>query len=256
MLTAIVRGISPGIAAGARLHKAAASMDVAVATVQHRRFVQELAAAGARVVALPAVKELPDSAFVEDVAVVLDEVAVLGRMGAAGREPEVALMAEVLAKHRPLRRIEPPGTLEGGDVLRIERRLLVGLSSRTNASGAGQLAAIARPLGYTVETIPVRGCLHLKTACTHVGGAAGHDVLLVNPEWVDVTALRGFELLHVAPQEPWGANSLRVNDKLFVPASAPRTAERMAAHGLAPIAINISEIEKAEAGLTCLALLL
>src|SRR5262249_28856941 len=147
-----------------------------------------------------------DCAFVEDTAVVLDEVAVLASMGTASRRAEPAAIEPELRKYREVRRVEAPATLEGGDVLRVGRTLLVGLSSRTNQAGIDALGETARPFGYGVVPVPVQGCLHLKTACT----ALDDRRLLVNPAWLDVQTLQGFDLVHVPEAEPWGANVARV----------------------------------------------
>lgn len=251
MLTAILRAASPALARCRLEYRQREPIQVEVAIRQQRDYAEALRAAGVRVVELPALAAHPDAPFVEDAAVVLDELAVLARMGAAGRQPEVAPLAEVLADYLPLHQVDPPGTLEGGDVLRVGRRLLVGISSRTNAQGAAQLGAIAGKFGYAVTTVPVTGCLHLKTAVTHIGSRT----LLVNRDWVDVRALSGFELHPVPEDEPWAANTLTVNGWVLVAASAPRTRAALAARGLPTVAVDISEFEKAEAGLTCLSLL-
>jgi dimethylargininase len=250
MLTALLRLTGPELARCRLEFRRREPVDAARAAAQQRDYARALEAAGVRVAFLPPLDDLPDAAFVEDPAVVLDEVAVITRMGAAGRRAEQASLAAALAAHRPLRTIEAPATLEGGDVLHVERRLIVGLSPRTNRAGAQQLAAIAGEFGYTVETVAVRGCLHLKTACTHAGG----NLLVVKPAWIDADALDGFELLPVAAAEPWGANTLAVNGTVLVAASAPATRALLKARGLRTAAVDISEFEKAEAGLTCLSL--
>jgi dimethylargininase len=211
------------------------------------------------VTVLPAIEAHPDSVFMEDTAVVLDEVLVLTRP-TRSREAEPAhLLADAGALGRPVARITAPGTLEGGDVLRVGRRLMVGLTTRTNAEGVAQLHAIAEPFGYTVESFAVGRSLHFKTACT----ALDEGLLLVNPEWVDAQALRaaGFELLAVPGDEPFAANLLRVDDRVLINAAAPRTAalarDAWRARGHAPDALfdtPLVEFGKAEAGLTCLSL--
>jgi dimethylargininase len=251
MLTALMRAASPALARCRLEYRQREPIAVEAAFRQQRDYAEALRAVGVRVVELPALPEYPDAAFVEDDAVPLDELAVLARMGAAERQPEVAPLAEVLADYLPLHQVDPPGTLEGGDVLRIGRRLLVGISSRTNAQGAAQLGAIAGKFGYSITAVPVTGCLHLKTAVTHIGGRT----LLVNRNWVDVRALSGFELLAVPEEEPWAANTLTVSGWVLVAASAPRTRAMLAARGLPTVAVDIGEFEKAEAGLTCLSLL-
>jgi len=165
-----------------------------------------------------------------------------------------------LSRYRPVIALAPPvdvpaigesATLEGGDVLRVGRRLFVGLSSRTNAVGVDALRSIAAPYGYTVIPVPVTGCLHLKTGVT----ALDDNTLLVNPAWVDLSPFAGFDIVPVDDAEPWAANILRHGHSLLASAAHPRTAEVLDRRGYAPILIDISEFAKAEAGLTCLSLL-
>jgi dimethylargininase len=226
---------------------------------EHAAYRDVLAAMGLSVTVLPAIEAHPDSVFMEDTAVVLDKVLVLTRPTRSRDREPAHLLADAGALGRPVARITAPGTLEGGDVLRIGRRLMVGLTTRTNAEGVAQLRAIVEPFGYTVESFAVGRSLHFKTACT----ALDEGLLLVNPEWVDGDALRaaGFELLAVPGDEPFAANLLRVDDRVLVNAAAPKTAalvrEAWRARGHAPDALfdtPLVEFGKAEAGLTCLSL--
>ena len=172
---------------------------------------------GCRIIALPADPDLPDSVFVEDAAVVLPDLAVITRPGAPSRRPETAAVAAALAPLRRLAFIQPPGTIDGGDVLSAGRTLFVGMSKRSDADGIDQLRALAAPAGFEVRPVPIRGCLHLKSAVT----AVGDETLLVNPDWVDAAAFPGFEILAVDPGEPHAANALRVGDGLIYPAAFP-----------------------------------
>jgi dimethylargininase len=154
-------------------------------------------------------------------------------------------------------RIEAPGTIDGGDVLRVGRRIWVGQSRRTNASGLEQLRAIAAPLGYRVEAVPVAGCLHLKSAVT----AVAPTVLLVNPAWLAdkwdpaSAGFDAFDLIEVDPLEPHAANALLVGDRLVYPTAFPRTLARLRARGLDPLLVEVSEIAKAEGAVTCCSLI-
>jgi dimethylargininase len=233
-------------------HVARAPIDHALALRQHADYCRALRACGAEVRTLDVNRDLPDCTFVEDAAVVLDEVAILTRMGTESRRAEAAGIEPELRKYRPVQRVEGPATLEGGDVLRVGRTLLVGLSSRTNEAGADALQALAGPHGYAVTRVPVHGCLHFKTACT----ALDDERLLVNPDWLDVRALRGFAIVRVPPEEPWGANVARVGASLCLAASQVRTAEMVRGLGFDVRAIDLSEFAKAEGGVTCLSILL
>ena len=254
MRVAITREVGPAIARCELTHLARVAIDVDAARAQHEAYERCLSALGCSVERLPGDPELPDAVFVEDAAVVLDEVAVIARPGAPSRRPEVSAVAAALARYRALRRIEAPGTLDGGDVLRVGRCVFVGSSGRTNAAGIAQLRLILGDYGYSVEEVPIDGCLHLKTAVT----AVSDDLLLVNPEWVaadglGVRAQAG--VLEVDPAEPFGANALRVGDTIVYPAAFPRTRARLAARGLRVEPVEAGELAKAEGGVTCCSLI-
>ncbi len=252
MPIAITRKVSPAIVRCELTHLARAPIDVARAAAQHEVYERTLAALGCAVVSLPEEPELPDAVFVEDTAVVVDEVAVISRPGAASRRPETASVAAVLARYRPVVTIATPGTLDGGDVLRLGRRLFVGVSGRTNRAGIDQLRAALAPYGYTVEAVPVHGCLHLKSAVTQVAP----DAVLVNPAWVDAGAFFGFTAIRVDPGEPFAANALMIGDAVIYPEAFPATAAALAGVGVALATVDVSELAKAEGAVTCCSLIL
>ena len=196
-------------------------------------------------------RDLPDCVFVEDTAIVLDEAAVLASLGIGSRRAEPAGIEPVLRKYREIQRIEQPATIEGGDVLRVGRTLLVGLSSRTNAAGVSALRAIVGRYGYSVVPVRVRQCLHLKTACT----ALPNERLLVNPALLEAEVLRGFEWVRIPEEEPWAANVALVGSNVCVAAEHQRTAELVRKLGFAVQTIDLSEFAKAEGGVTCLSIL-
>jgi dimethylargininase len=251
VLLALTRAVPPSIVRCELTHVARTPIDVERAAAQHAAYEGALARLGCSVVRLPDEPDQPDSVFVEDTAVVLDEVAVVARPGAESRRGETTSVAAVLREHRQLACIQAPGTLDGGDVLQIGRQVFVGLSGRTNADGARQLAELLAPHGYRVAGIDVRGCLHLKSAVT----AVADDAVLVNPQWVNVSHFRGFGRIDVHPDEPFAANALRVDETLLCAATAPRTRERLGAKGFAVESVDVSELAKAEAGVTCCSLI-
>jgi len=230
---------------------ARAVIDLARAQQQHADYVAALTALGAQVHWLPALAEHADGVFVEDTAVLVPEVAVITHPGAASRRGEVESVAAALAHHLPLRRVSEPATLEGGDVLRIGRTLFVGASARSNAGGVAQLSAALAPFGYTVRRVPLSGCLHLKSACTFVAP----DTLVVNPDWVDPAAFAVGQVVVVDPTEAYGANTLTLGGVTLVSSAYPRTQERLEAAGIATRPLEVSELHKAEAALTCMSLL-
>lgn len=252
MRLALTRPVSPSIVRCELTHLKREPIDLSVATRQHDAYEAALETLGCKVQRLPAEPDLPDAVFVEDTAVAVDEAAVLARPGAASRRPETATVAEALRPYRTLHRIEPPGTLDGGDVLSVGRRIYVGLSSRTNADGARQLQAILQPMGYGVDRIAVGACLHLKSAVT----ALAEDRVLLNPRVVDAAAFEGLDWTPVDPLEPFAANVLAIGRAIICPAGAPRTQERLERLGYRVVPVDVSELAKAEGGVTCCSLIL
>jgi dimethylargininase len=247
---ALTHAVGPRLCECALTFVARRPIDLARARRQHAQYRRLLESCGAEVRTVDVNRDEPDGVFVEDVAVVLDEVAIAGAMGTPSRLGEVERMIPVLAEHRRVLRIEA-GRLEGGDVLRVGRRLFAGRSTRTDERGIDSLRRLVAPFDYEVVPVDVRGCLHLKTACT----ALDERTLIANPGWADPRPFAGFEVLEVAPDEPGAANTLRLGGAVCMPASQPRTAARVAARGFDVRTIDIGEFEKAEAGVTCLGLL-
>jgi dimethylargininase len=252
MLMAITREISASIQACELTHLERVPIDLDRARAQHTAYEWALVEAGCTVRRLPAGAEMPDAVFVEDVAVVLDEGAIICRPGAESRRAETPGVLDALARHgRPLQAITAPGTVDGGDVLVVGRQVFVGSSGRTNRTGIDQLTRILEPVGYTVRAVPVRGCLHLKSAAT----AIAPDTLLINREWVAADVFAGLSLLDIDPQEPYGANALAIADVVVYPAAFPRTRERLERRGLRVRPVDVAELQKAEGAVTCCSLI-
>jgi len=250
---AITRPVPASVAQGELTHVERTPIDVAVARAEHAAYERALAAHGYELRRLAPADDQPDSVFVEDAAVVVDEVAVITRPGAESRRAETAAVAEALGALRPLAAIEAPGTLDGGDVLRLGRTLYVGVGARTNESGVAQLRATLAPFGYEVRAVAFRGALHLKTAAT----AVGPRTVLVNPAWVDVAVFEGAWRVEVDPAEPFAANALLLHDGAVIHADAfPRTRERLELSGVRVVPVPAGELAKAEGGVTCCSLLL
>jgi len=251
MLTAITRAVSPAIVDCQLSFIDRKPIDLATAEEQHHAYQKLLGKLGARVISLPAEPDLPDSLFVEDPAIVLDELAVILPLGTETRRREAPSLAQALAKFRKLEYVSLPGILEGGDILRIGRKLFVGLTRRSNAEGIRQLAAILAPHDYEVIAVPVTGCLHLKSAVTHLD----RNTLLANRAWFDTTPLAGHDWIDIDPAEPHAANALALAGTVIFPASFPRTRARIEASGFHVTPLDISELQKAESGLTCSSLI-
>jgi dimethylargininase len=251
MLTAITREVSASINNCELSFHPRQPIDVAKAIAQHKAYQDCLAELGVRIVSLPAEPELPDAVFVEDPAVVVDEVAVISIMGVPSRRPEADSLAHALSRYRPVTFLREPATLDGGDVLRIGRRVFAGLSQRTNREAFSQLRDLLQAFDYEVQPVEVRGCLHLKSACSDIG----NDTVLINRAWIDAERVRGFQLLDVPDEEPPAANALLVNDVVIIPASFPKTRTLLEQRGFCVRTIDLSELQKAEAGVTCTSLI-
>ena len=252
MKIAFTREISPNFNQCELTHLDRQPIDLALARQQHHEYEDALSAVGCIVCRLPAEAGLPDSVFVEDCALVVDEAAVITRPGADSRRAEVEAIARVLAPYRKLYFVQPPGVVDGGDILRVERRIWIGLSTRSNQPACDQMRDFLGPYGYEVNTARLAGCLHLKSAVTQVAPNA----LLLNPAWVDPAAFPGFDIIEVHPAEPSAANAVLVGETIIYPKAYPRTLERLQARGIQTVLVDASEVAKAEGAVTCCSLLL
>ena len=251
MLLVLTRAVPPTIGHCELTHCDRVAIDVTVAARQHAAYENALRAAGATRSTHAPAPDLPDSVFIEDAAVVCDEVAVLMRPGAPSRRAEVDAVGRALAAYRPLRAIEAPGTMDGGDVLQIGRQVFVGVSRRTNTLAVEQLTAILEPFGYRIETVAVERCLHLKSAAT----ALSDRLLVLNADLIDGRRFGGIDWIEADAGEPQGANVVRAGAAILCPESAPGTRARIEARGFTVQSVSASELAKAEAGLTCCSLI-
>lgn len=249
---AITRAVSRAIDRCELTHLQREPIDLALAHRQHAEYEQALREAGCEIRQLAEQPDWPDSVFVEDTAIVLDEVAVAMVPGAPSRRGEVASVVAALAEFRDVVAIEAPATIDGGDVLRLGKRLYVGASSRSNRDGVAQLGGLLAPFGYRVEGVAIEGCLHLKSAVTQVAD----DLLLVNTERVDPQAFPGWRSVACDPAEPDAANALRIGDRLILSKSWRRTAAHLRQAGIDVHTVAMSEMEKAEGAVTCCSLII
>jgi dimethylargininase len=251
MLTAITRAVSASLSSCELTWLEREPIDVARATAEHHAYESCLSRLGARVISLPALDEYPDAVFVEDPAIVLEEVAVITTMGCESRRGERATLAAALERFRDLVHMRDPAKLEGGDVMRVGRTLFVGLSARTDRGGLEQLAGELRPYGYQVIAVELRDCLHLKSACCCIGDGS----ILVNSKWVDTARFPRYKLIEVAETEPAAANALQVGNVVVMPNIFPATAARLRDRGFEVEELEMTELMKAESGVTCSSLL-
>ena len=247
MPIALTREVPPTIVDCELTHLEREPIDFPRAVEQHRRYEQALTELGCTIQRLPPLPDYPDSLFVEDTAVVLPELAVITRPGAESRRAEVVSVLDAMRQYRPLVFIDNGGTLDGGDVLAVERIIYVGVSTRTNADGIRQLARLISPYGYTVRPLTTSGCLHLKSAVTRVA----EDAILLNPDWVDASAFGDMRRIEVHPAERFAANALWIGEGVIYPTGFDETSARLERFGIEVHAVETGELQKAEGGVTC-----
>jgi len=252
-IVAIVREVPEALARCELSFVERTHIDLALARRQHEAYGEALRARGCELQQMRPLDEFADSVFVEDTALVFDELAVLTRPGAPSRRAEVESVGAALARYRQLARIEAEGTIDGGDVLRIGRRVYVGRSARSNDEGIRQLTALLQPHGYSVQAVTTRECLHLKSAVTQVAP----DTILVQPRWLDESGspFTGYQRIEVDPSEEHAANAVLVNGGIVYPDCFPRTRVRLEQAGIEITAVDVSELQKAEGAVTCCSLL-
>jgi dimethylargininase len=219
MLIAITRDVSPNIGNCELKFVDRQPIGYAVAARQLENYRAALERCGALVKRLPADSRYPDSCFVEDTAIVVDGIAIIASMGAPSRRGESPCDEAELRPYRSIAHIMLPATIDGGDVLRAGKTILVGLSSRTNEEGITQLARIVEPHGYRVISVKTTESLHFKSACT----AIDDRTLLANGDSIQLEDLAGFNIVFTPDDEPEAANVLRVNETLFVQEGFPGT---------------------------------
>ena len=252
-MRAFTRAVSPRLADCQLTHLERIPIDAGRAAAQHAAYEQALRDAGFEILRLPDLPDDPDAVFVEDTAILLDGHAVITRPGAASRADETKSTAAGLADHFQLHHVER-GFVDGGDVLRIGSRLYVGLSTRTDEAGLAALSALVGPLGFEVVPAMLRDCLHLKTGATFAGAdGGGAPILLYDPDAVDPDQFAGVEPLAVL--ESAAANCVRAGDRLILAAGSPRTADALRNRGFDVLEVDVSELQKAEAGGTCMSLI-
>lgn len=246
---ALVRRPGPRLAEGLVTHIERTPVDTALALRQWHGYVEALRAHGWRTVEAAPADDCPDAVFVEDTMVVHRNVALIARSGAAGRRAETPGAEDaVAALGCSLNRLREPGTLDGGDVLKVGDTFYVGQGGRTNADGVRQLRAVFGPLGARVVAVPLAGgkALHLKSAVTALpdGTVVGHPSLVRDPSL--------FPRFLPVPEESGAHVVLLGGDRLLMAASAPRTAALYTGLGYRPVMVDIGEFEKLEGCVTCL----
>jgi len=249
-LVAITHVPSPNMHRAERTFVDDSEVDYELSLRQHAGYRGALEQCGAKVIVLDVNRTMPDCVFVEDTAIVLPELAVMMSPGAESRRAEPAGIEPALRQFREIRRIKRPATMDGGDVVVAGRTVYVGESERTNGDGVRALRETLAPFGYSVFGVPVRGCLHLKSACS----ALPDGRFLVNADWIDVSPLPGARLVDLPLEEPWAGDVLVIGNRIILSDSFPSTAELLASFDFETIPVAVSEFAKVEGGVTCLSL--
>jgi dimethylargininase len=215
---------------------------------QHSVYIETLRSFGLEVIMLDPLLGYPDAYFVEDIAVVTPDVAIITNPGIESRRGEVETIESTLAKYRETLRIQPPGTVDGGDVLMVGTDLYIGISDRTNREGAEQLASILEAYGKALTVVPVHSGLHLKSSVNYVG----QNTLLITEGYADLDQFREYDKIVVDTSEEYAANTLLINKSLITPKGFPKTRKKLLASDLNIIELDVSEVRKMDGGLTCM----
>ncbi|MGB9713526.1 MAG: dimethylarginine dimethylaminohydrolase family protein [Candidatus Bathyarchaeales archaeon] len=226
-------------------------IDVALAKKQHAKYCKALEELGLKLIWVKGDDSLPDSCFVEDTAIIIGEKAIICNMKVKSRAREVIEVAKVLEKLKGTHYIKPPATIDGGDMLKIENKIFVGLSGRTNLQAVQQLRKILN--GCDVETVPVKiqNVLHLKSACTYLGD--NHVILSMGH--FDADMLRNYEKIVVPRGEEYAADCLAVNGTILMAKGYPKTKKMIEEAGFSVKELEMSEFRKGEGALTCLSII-
>ena len=228
--------------------------DYALALRQHEAYCRALESCGLQLIRLNADERFPDSTFVEDTAIVTDRGAVITRLGAAPRMGETdEIRRELVKYYSELSSIQAPGTVDGGDVCEAGDHFFIGISQRTNEAGAGQLARKLDWLGFSSSLIDIRGLgniLHLKSGMAWIGG----NRLVVIDALSRLKEFSTYELIHVNSLEDYAANCVFINDRVLVAAGFPALKRQLEDLDYEMIALEVSEFQKMDGGLSCLSL--
>ncbi len=250
---AIVRTPGPNFAEGLTT-ATLGPPNLAVAQQQHEQYCRALESCGLTIIHLEPDGQHPDSTFVEDTAVLTPARAILTNPGAESRRGEVATIQEPLSRYfRTIERIEPPGTVDGGDICEAGETIFIGVSARTNEEGARQLSLHLQKDGLKTVVVDIRamgGILHLKSGLAYLGG---HQLAVID-NLFDHEAFGHYQKIRIHPAEEYAANCIHINGSLIIPDGYPRTRKAVQNLGYHVLALNMSEFQKMDGGLSCLSL--
>ncbi len=221
------------------------------AVFQHLSYMIALKKCGLKIIQLDANDSYPDSTFVEDTAVVNEEVAIIANLGVISRKGEEIEIKGVLGRfYDNIACITNPGTLEGGDILRVDNKYYIGVSKRTNKEGVRQLIEILEHYSYSCVTVPLSNILHLKTGVSYIGD----NNLIVSGEFINNPIFKEYNLIEVTKDESYAANSIRINNYVLIPKGFKKLKKSILNYGYDILEIDISEFRKMDGGLSCLSI--
>ncbi|MDH5432395.1 MAG: arginine deiminase family protein [Gammaproteobacteria bacterium] len=221
------------------------------ALIQHEGYINALIRCGLEVTILDALEDFPDSTFVEDVALLTPHCAIVTNPGAASRNGENAFIKPALEKfYQQIEIIKSPGTVEAGDIMMVGSHFYIGLSERTNKSGAEQMIALLKKHGLTGSIVNLKEFLHLKTGINYLE----NNNMLASGEFLTKSEFQQFNLTEIDTDEAYAANSLWINNKVLTPKGFPKTRQKIESLGYEIIEVDVSEFEKLDGGLSCLSL--
>lgn len=226
-------------------------IDVTLAQQQHEHYCHTLVDLGLKLVRIEADDYLPDCCFTEDTAIVTDGLGIISFPGTESRHAEIIEMEKALTTYKKIQHIAAPATIEGGDVLKIGKKLFIGHSARTNEEGIKQVAGLVNELGYEVIPVKIHNTLHLKTVCTYLG----NNCIIYADGHFDENIFSEYDKIIVPVTESYCANTLAVNGKVLIPKGFPLTRSLIGNKGYSIIELDMSEIEKADGALTCLSVI-
>jgi len=221
------------------------------ALIQHQSYIDALTKCGLDVLVLEPCEDYPDSTFVEDVAIITPNCAIITRPGALSRRGEVRQIESVLQqKFNNIEQILAPGTIEGGDIMKVGKHYYIGLSERTNFEGAKQIIQILNKYGMSGSTISLNKVLHLKTGLSYLE----ENNLVVHGEFIDESSLEQYNQIKIPENESYAANCIWINESVIIPLGYPTTKQRIKNAGYATVETDVSEFQKLDGGLSCLSL--
>ncbi len=221
------------------------------AILQHSYYIRALKKCGLNIIQLDADERFPDSTFVEDTAVVNKDLAIISNLGVLSRKGEELEIRKVLEKfYDNIEIIKNPGTLEGGDILKVDDHYYIGLSKRTNKEGAKQLTGILERYGYSCLTVSLVNIFHLKKALAYIGD----DNLVISGEFIDNPIFKEYNIIEVDKDENYAANCIRVNDYILMPEGFEKLKNSISNLGYEILEIDISEFRKMDGGISCLSI--